>query len=477
MAEVATRVAAAARAAAAFGAAAPAEAPRTAGPAVAWAATQLQALAPAFAVLEAAEGAARAAAAALQAAVQTAAAAQAAWQDVERRRLIAEQRLAEALRARDQAQAALAAEQARVAAVQAGLAPACAGLQGGPQALLAMPGDRVGGLRALHALHGASLAAMRAVDETMAAVGQATTVSERAAAEAATLQQGFAKALAVAAVAREDVVAVAELGPEALAAEAAALRALADEVERCRTVLRERVQQRRRHEDHERPSLAAEDAAAALRDARASYDVVQKRVQDARVELAADDLVRRQRDELAPRLAAAERTQATWQALDDLIGSSSGDAFAVFAQGLTLDLLLLEANRRLAELARRYRLHKNPEAELDFVVVDLDLGGTRRSLQSLSGGETFLVSLALALALATLAAPKSRVETLFLDEGFGTLDAQSLEIALGALDSLQATGCQVGVISHVDGIAERIGAQVVVQPEGGGQSRVFAQAR
>ena len=169
--------------------------------------------------------------------------------------------------------------------------------------------------------------------------------------------------------------------------------------------------------------------------------------------------------------------QAVWQALDGLIGSSTGDQFAVFAQALTLDLLLLEANRRLAELARRYRLQKNPEAALDFVVVDLDLGGSRRSLQTLSGGETFLVSLALALALATLAAPKSRVETLFLDEGFGTLDAASLEVALGALDSLQATGCQVGVISHVDGIAERIGAQVVVQPEGGGQSRVFAQAR
>ena len=79
---------------------------------------------------------------------------------------------------------------------------------------------------------------------------------------------------------------------------------------------------------------------------------------------------------------------------------------------------------------------------------------------------------ALAWALATLAAPRSRVETLFLDEGFGTLDAHHLEIALGALDSLQAKGCQVGIISHVDGIAERIGVVVDVVPEGGGQSRV-----
>ena len=146
-----------------------------------------------------------------------------------------------------------------------------------------------------------------------------------------------------------------------------------------------------------------------------------------------------------------------WRALDELIGSSGGDAFVVFAQGLTLDLLLTEANRRLAEIARRYRVERNHGGEMDFVVVDLDLGGARRSLQTLSGGETFLVSLSLALALATLAAPRSRVETLFLDEGFGTLDAQHLEQALGALDTLQAAGCQVGVISHVDGIAERTG--------------------
>jgi DNA repair protein SbcC/Rad50 len=278
-------------------------------------------------------------------------------------------------------------------------------------------------------------------------------------------------------VALADVVAAAAAGADGLTTTAAELQALADEVTRRRAVLGERSQQRRQHEALDRPTLDAADAARALDDARRDADAVQKKLDDLRVQLGADDRVRRQRAELQPRLVAAEHTHGVNQALDDLIGSSSGDEFAVFAQGLTLDLLLLEANRRLAELARRYRLQRNPEAKLDFVVVDLDLGGTRRSVQTLSGGETFLVSLALALALATLAAPRSRVETLFLDEGFGTLDAPSLEIALGALDSLQATGCQVGVISHVDGIAERIGAQVVVQPEGGGQSRVFAQAR
>ncbi|MFY9345839.1 MAG: SbcC/MukB-like Walker B domain-containing protein, partial [Planctomycetota bacterium] len=260
-------------------------------------------------------------------------------------------------------------------------------------------------------------------------------------------------------------------------AEELALRGLEVAVARARAILQERAEQRRLHESREAPSLDAAEAQHALDDARRSADVVEQKLVDAGSQLGMDDLIRKQRAELAPRLAAAQAACATWQALDELIGSSTGDAFAVFAQELTLDLLLLEANRRLAELARRYQLRKNPGGALDFVVVDLDLGGTARSLMTLSGGETFLVSLALALALATLAAPRSRVETLFLDEGFGTLDAASLEVALGALDSLQATGCQVGVISHVDGLGERIGAQVVVQPEGGGRSRVSASAR
>jgi exonuclease SbcC len=240
--------------------------------------------------------------------------------------------------------------------------------------------------------------------------------------------------------------------------------------------VQERAKVRQAHEASGRPELAEADAEAALDDARTARRRIAEDLAGVRTQLALDDMMRRQRDELAPQLRAAEQALEVWSALDDLIGSSHGDAFAVFAQGLTLDLLLAEANRRLAELARRYRLQKNPSGELDFVVVDLDLGGTRRSLQTLSGGETFLVSLSLALALATLAAPRSRVETLFLDEGFGTLDAANLEQALGALDSLQAAGCQVGIISHVDGIAERIGACVEVRPEGGGQSRIVVRA-
>mgnify|MGYP003381273904 CR=1 FL=1 len=108
--------------------------------------------------------------------------------------------------------------------------------------------------------------------------------------------------------------------------------------------------------------------------------------------------------------------------------------------------------------------------------VDRDLGDDVRAVQSLSGGEAFLVSLALALALSSLSAHDVRVRTLLIDEGFGTLDPDALDIALAVLDALQASGRQVGIISHVAGLAERIGARVAVRPIGGGKSVVQVRA-
>lgn len=365
----------------------------------------------------------------------------------------------------------------RLVDLRAEIERACAGWPPAFDAIAALPGDRPAVLASLHRLHVAHADAAAAAEKATTDVAGASEAHAQAVAAAMAAERAFAAALADAGVGREDVEAAQQLGPKALEAEAEQLRELERKVERHRVELQVRAGERKQHEQASPPSLDADEARAAQSDARASAAAVGKELDEVRARLLADDLVRRHRDELAPRLGAAQREAEVWAALDALIGSSAGDRFAVFAQQLTLELLLVEANRRLAELARRYRLRKNPAAPLDFLVADLDLGGTLRSVQSLSGGETFLVSLALALALATLAAPRSRVETLFLDEGFGTLDAQNLEIALGALDSLQATGCQVGVISHVDGIAERIGAEVVVHPEGGGRSRVFARAR
>ena len=117
------------------------------------------------------------------------------------------------------------------------------------------------------------------------------------------------------------------------------------------------------------------------------------------------------------------------------------------------------------------------DENLALQVVDTDMGDEVRAIPSLSGGETFLTSLALALGLSSLAASETPVESLFIDEGFGTLDRETLEIALAALDALQASGRQVGLISHVDGLSEHIGVAVRVEKLGAGRSRVVLPER
>lgn len=158
-----------------------------------------------------------------------------------------------------------------------------------------------------------------------------------------------------------------------------------------------------------------------------------------------------------------QRTQHDlWQRLSGLIGSSDGAKYRKFAQGLTLDHLVYLANRQLSHLHGRYLLNRKPGGDLEMEVVDTWQGDVARDTRTLSGGESFLVSLALALALSDLVSHKTSIDSLFLDEGFGTLDGETLEIALTALDSLNATGKTIGVISHVEALKERIPLQIRV---------------
>ncbi len=173
-------------------------------------------------------------------------------------------------------------------------------------------------------------------------------------------------------------------------------------------------------------------------------------------------------------LKVTQQQQKTelWLKMSELIGSATGNKFRTLAQGLTLQQLVLVANTHLQELAPRYALQPVPGAPLALQVVDHDMGDEVRSVESLSGGESFLLSLSLALALASLAADTRQLGSLFIDEGFGTLDPDSLEMALACLDALQANGRQIGVISHVSTLVERIGVQVSVEALGGGRSQV-----
>ncbi|WP_341742999.1 AAA family ATPase [Azonexus hydrophilus] len=189
--------------------------------------------------------------------------------------------------------------------------------------------------------------------------------------------------------------------------------------------------------------------------------------------LARDQEARQSQQALFQEIAVQTADADLWQRLDGLIGSAKGDKFRKFAQGLTLDHLLQLANGHLARLHGRYLLRRKSSGELELDIVDSWQGEVARDTRTLSGGESFLVSLALALALSDLVSHKTSIDSLFLDEGFGTLDADTLEIALNALDTLNASGKMIGVISHVDGMKERIPAQIRVEKGGGvGYSRL-----
>ncbi len=164
-----------------------------------------------------------------------------------------------------------------------------------------------------------------------------------------------------------------------------------------------------------------------------------------------------------------------WILLDKVIGDATGNKFNNIAQSLTLNHLISKANKCIIELNPRYRLDINDFNDDDALsVIDLDLGHQKRSVRTLSGGETFLVSLSLALGLADMVSNNVTIGSLFIDEGFGTLDPETLDLALAMLESLQAKGNKsIGIISHVETLKERISARIDLVPVAGqGYSKI-----
>lgn len=182
-----------------------------------------------------------------------------------------------------------------------------------------------------------------------------------------------------------------------------------------------------------------------------------------RQQLTSDTQRRHNQQQLMNQIAESQQNYEDWSYLNNLIGSGSGDKFRKFAQGLTLEHLVYLANQQLARLHGRYLLQRKNSDALELEVMDTWQADSVRDTRTLSGGESFLVSLALALALSDLVSHKTRIDSLFLDEGFGTLDAETLETALDALDRLNASGKMIGVISHVEAMKERIPVQIRVK--------------
>lgn len=159
-----------------------------------------------------------------------------------------------------------------------------------------------------------------------------------------------------------------------------------------------------------------------------------------------------------------------WDLLRDLIGAADGKKFRVFAQSLTLRKLVALANRHLNKLNTRYFIVKDEAEALELKIMDQDQANNIRSMATLSGGERFLISLALALGLSDLAGRNAQIQSLFIDEGFGTLDADNLAMVLRTLDNLQQSGKTIGVISHVEDLKRQISTQIQVHRKGGGAS-------
>lgn len=199
---------------------------------------------------------------------------------------------------------------------------------------------------------------------------------------------------------------------------------------------------------------------------------IQQEIGGNKKQLADDKERRHKKQDQIKAIEAQKKECARWDALHELIGSADGKKYRNFAQGLTFELLVFNANRQLERMTDRYLLLHDERQPLELNVVDNYQAGEIRSTKNLSGGESFIVSLALALGLSQMASRNVRVDSLFLDEGFGTLDENTLDTALETLASLQQDGKLIGVISHVPALKERIGTQIHVIPQTGGRSAI-----
>ncbi|MEZ0524802.1 AAA family ATPase [Pseudomonas sp. Env-44] len=240
-------------------------------------------------------------------------------------------------------------------------------------------------------------------------------------------------------------------------------------VEQAKVLLHEREQRLAEHQALHNGNLEAEQLAATLATLEQQLLEGEKHCAELRARQSEDQRRQNANQALAEQIAKAYEQWQRWARLNALIGSATGDTFRKIAQAYNLDLLVHHANVQLRQLVRRYRL-KRGGSMLGLLVMDTEMGDELRSVHSLSGGETFLVSLALALGLASMASSTLKIESLFIDEGFGSLDPESLQLAMDALDGLQAQGRKVAVISHVQEMHERIPVQIQVKRQGNGLS-------
>ncbi len=342
---------------------------------------------------------------------------------------------------------------------------------------------------------GAAAAALEAHEKASEAAARSDEARARAEAKSEALLGGSSPAEARAALA-----AAVKAAEESLAAQSASLGKAAAAA----AAAQERVTERARACDENEARVAelvsaygaaraaeASDEGAAPIEAEEGLEAVQLRARELgarlearvsresaiRTEIEADDRLRVAAAGKQAELEVAREDHAQWGIVDDLIGTKDGRRFVRVVQALNLERVLVRANENLQRFMPRYELrqvvHAQEGLRLDFRVIDREQGDAARPTRSLSGGESFVVALALALGLAATRSGKMPIETLLIDEGFGSLDAKTLHVATSALTALQgALGVRIGVISHVEHLREAIPAQIVVEPQGAGRSTV-----
>ncbi|MFF5381111.1 AAA family ATPase [Pedobacter suwonensis] len=269
----------------------------------------------------------------------------------------------------------------------------------------------------------------------------------------------------------DDLYRLLALGNDWIEDERMALQAIDEELTKANSILTERKQALDRHQENSNSETALEELMTLQANARLEVEEKKHKKGENSFRLQQDEANKNRIGDLLQSIATQAAITENWAKLNEIIGSADGKKFRQIAQEYTLDVLLGYANIHLQALTNRYRIERIP-ASLGLQVVDQDMGDEVRTVYSLSGGESFLVSLALALGLASLSSSRMKVESLFIDEGFGSLDPTTLNIAMDALERLHNQGRKVGVISHVQEMTERIPVQIKVSKQQSGRSKV-----
>ncbi len=257
--------------------------------------------------------------------------------------------------------------------------------------------------------------------------------------------------------------------------ESNSLRRIDDAVMQAKSVLDERISSLEIHSRQRLSEKTPEELAVLKADAQALLNQNIQAANEIDFKIKEDVLNKKRIGHLLQEIEKQGLVMDNWAKLNDIIGSADGKKFRQIAQEFTLDVLLSYANIHLEGLSKRYVLQRIPNT-LGLQVIDQDMGDEVRTVYSLSGGESFLAALALALGLASLSSSRMKVESLFIDEGFGSLDPATLNIAMDALERLHNQGRKVGVISHVQEMTERIPVQIRVRKQQSGRSKVEVTA-